>query len=132
MKKERRVAHSDPRDRSTYVFKTEAEYYQDYQFSKYAITTKKAGWDCLRHYEIMGNSCIPLFQDIQHAPRFTMMKFPKALLTKAMFFEKNDPKWLDKNYGYLLSEMQDHFEKYNTTVRLAEQVLNEVKLYKRS
>jgi hypothetical protein len=92
MKKERRVAHSDPRDRSTYVFKTESEYYQDYQFSKYAITTKKAGWDCLRHYEIMGNSCIPLFQDIQHAPRFTMMKFPKALLTKAMFFEKNSDK----------------------------------------
>jgi hypothetical protein len=132
MKKERRVAHSDPRDRSTYVFKTEGEYYQDYQFSKYAVTTKKAGWDCLRHYEIMGNSCIPLFQDIQHAPRFTMMKLPKALLTKVMFFDKNDPKWLDKNYDYLLSEMQEHFEKYNTTVRLAEQVLNEVKIYKRS
>jgi hypothetical protein len=80
----------------------------------------------------MGNSCIPLFQDIQNAPRFTMMKLPKALLTKAMFFEKNDPKWLDKNYDYLVSEMQEHFEKYNTTVRLAEQVLNEVKIYKRS
>jgi hypothetical protein len=23
----------------------------------------------LRHYEIMGNSCIPLFQDIQHNRR---------------------------------------------------------------
>ena len=51
---------------------------------------RKGGWDCLRHYEIMGNSCIPLFEDIQNAPRFTMMKLPKALLTKVMFFEKND------------------------------------------
>ena len=88
-KKERRVAHSDPRDKKTYVFNSEKEYYQDYMFSKYAFTMPKAGWDCLRHYEIMGNGCIPLFPDIVNCPRYSMMRFPKALLTKIIFFEKN-------------------------------------------
>jgi len=53
-KKERRIAHSDPRDKKTYIFNNETDYYMDYQFSKFAITQKKAGWDCLRHYEING------------------------------------------------------------------------------
>ena len=127
-KKERRVAYSDPRDKKTYVFNTEAEYYQDYQFSKYAYTTQKAGWDCLRHYEIMGNGCIPLFPDIANAPRFVMMRFPKALLTKVAFFEKNDPKWLDQNYEYFQSEVLDHLKKYNTTKALAEHIVKELSL----
>ena len=54
-KKERRIAHSDPRDKKTYVFDKEYEYYHDYKYSKFAFTMPKAGWDCLRHYEIMGN-----------------------------------------------------------------------------
>jgi hypothetical protein len=125
--KERRIAHSDPRNKETYIFKDEASYYQDYQYSKFAITTQKAGWDCMRHYEIMGNGCIPLFPDIAHCPRFIMMKFPKALVTRVAFFEKSDSKWLDKNYEYLQAEMQDHFLKYNTTLRLGEQFMKELK-----
>ena len=127
-KKERRIAHSDPRDKKTYIFNSETDYYMDYQFSKFAVTQKKAGWDCLRHYEIMGNGCVPMFQDIQNAPRFTMMRMPRALLTRVMFFEKNEPKWLDKNYEYLQNELHNHFVKYNTTLKLAEHFLNEVKL----
>ena len=63
-KKERRIAYIDPRNKNTYVYNTEVEYYQDYKFSKYARTTKKAGWDCMRHYEIMANGCVPLFEEI--------------------------------------------------------------------
>jgi hypothetical protein len=118
---------SDPRNKETYIFKDEASYYQDYQYSKFAVTTQKAGWDCMRHYEIMGNGCIPLFPDIAHCPRFIMMKFPKALVTRVAFFEKTDSKWLDKNYEYLQAEMQDHFLKYNTTLRLGEQFMKELK-----
>jgi len=44
-----------------------------------------------------------------------------------MFFEKNEPKWLDKNYEYLQSELHDHFMKYNTTLKLAEHFINEVR-----
>jgi hypothetical protein len=56
------------------------------------------------------------------------MRMPRALLTKVMFFEKNESKWLDKNYEYLQNELHDHFVKYNTTLKLAEHFLNEVKL----
>ena len=127
-KKERRIAHSDPRDKKTYVFEKEYEYYHDYKYSKYAFTMPKAGWDCLRHYEIMGNGCVPLFPDIINCPRYSMMRFPKALLTKVAFFEKNDPKWLDQNYEYFQSEVMDHMLKYNTTKALAEHVMKELSL----
>ncbi len=50
---------------STYKFHTEELYYKDYQTSCFAITKKKAGWDCLRHYEILANGCIPLFEYTQ-------------------------------------------------------------------
>jgi len=126
--KERRIAYSDPNDRKTYIFKTESEYYQDYKYSKYARTKPKSGWDCLRHYEIMGNGCVPFFPDIINCPRYVMMRFPKALLTKIAFFEKNNPKWLDQNYEYFQSEIMDHMLKYNTTKALAEHVMKELSL----
>jgi len=39
---------------SEYIFKTEKEYYEQYQTSSFAITCKKGGWDCLRHYDNNG------------------------------------------------------------------------------
>ncbi len=46
---------------STYIYDTEEEYFKGYQRAFYAVTCKKAGWDCLRHYEILANGCIPYF-----------------------------------------------------------------------
>jgi hypothetical protein len=42
-------------------FKDETEYFKDLRASKYGITMKKAGWDCLRHYEIAFNGAVPAF-----------------------------------------------------------------------
>jgi hypothetical protein len=53
-----------PDSKITYAFADEAEYYADLQASKFGITTKKAGWDCLRHYEIAANACVPCFRDL--------------------------------------------------------------------
>lgn len=39
-----------PGDISTYIYNTEEEYYKEYQQSYFATTTKKSGWDCMRHY----------------------------------------------------------------------------------
>jgi hypothetical protein len=125
-KKEKRMAHVDPRDRKTYVFKDEAPYYQDYKMSKYAYTMAKAGWDCLRHWEIVGNGCLPVFLNVQHCPRNVMQRAPKALMTKIDFFFKNDPKWLDKEYDYISDEMRTHFLKYNTTKAVAELLLSDI------
>jgi hypothetical protein len=51
-----------------YAFLTEQEYYRDLQVSKYGITTKRAGWDCLRHYEIAANAAIICFRNLQRKP----------------------------------------------------------------
>jgi hypothetical protein len=50
------------------VFPSEASYYADLQASRFAITTKRAGWDCLRHYEIAANGCVMCFRDLDKKP----------------------------------------------------------------
>lgn len=75
--KTKNIAFIDPRDRSTYIYTTEEEYYADYRESLFAFTMKKAGWDCLRHYEIMANYCVPLFIDLNQCPLGTMYTFPR-------------------------------------------------------
>ncbi|MBV9960778.1 MAG: hypothetical protein JO072_00905 [Parafilimonas sp.] len=49
-------------------FETESDYYNDLQHSKFGITTKRAGWDCLRHYEIAANGSIICFKDLDKKP----------------------------------------------------------------
>ena len=74
------MATVDPRNRSTYIFDTEQAYYADYQASFFAVTMEKAGWDCMRHYEILANGCIPLFLNLENCPVNTMTHFPKAIV----------------------------------------------------
>ena len=62
--KKKLLAHIIPGRLNTYIFSDESDYYLDYQDSVFGITCKKAGWDCLRHYEILANGCIPLFLDL--------------------------------------------------------------------
>lgn len=79
-KKTKDFAHIDPANRSTYIFDNENEYYADYAQSYFAYTQKKAGWDCLRHYEILMNGCMPAFRDIEKCPQLTMAYFPKSYI----------------------------------------------------
>jgi hypothetical protein len=51
-----------------YAFADEADYYADLQASKFGITTKRAGWDCLRHYEIAANGAVMCFKDLDKKP----------------------------------------------------------------
>jgi hypothetical protein len=64
----------------TYIHDNEESYYLDYQDSKFAVTVKKEGWDCLRHYEILANGCVPYFKDIENCPVSTMVNFPKEII----------------------------------------------------
>ena len=68
----------------TYIFSTEKEYYKDYQDSIFGYTKMKGGWDCLRHYEILANGCIPFFTDLSNCPTNILHSFPKELVLKAM------------------------------------------------
>ena len=55
-----------------------------YKKSIFALTYKKAGWDSLRHYEILMNGCIPLFLDIKNCPPDTLTSLPKDKLIKIL------------------------------------------------
>lgn len=53
---------------TTYAFANEDEYYADLRAARFGITTKRAGWDCLRHYEIAANGTVPAFRDLEAKP----------------------------------------------------------------
>lgn len=56
-------------DGSTHhVFDREEDYQADLRASTYGITTRRAGWDCLRHYEIAAAGAVPCFRDLDEKP----------------------------------------------------------------
>lgn len=52
-----------------HVFDSEEEYRRDLQSSRFGITTKRSGWDCLRHYEIAANGAVPCFRELEKKPK---------------------------------------------------------------
>lgn len=125
-------AYIIPGQNKTYIFDDESKYYKDYQQSYFAITTKKAGWDCLRHYEILANGCIPYFLDLENCPKNTMVFLPKELILEAMNLEGvsygkiDHSKFNYKKYYEILSKLLDHTRKYLTTRSIAQYILNTV------
>lgn len=75
-------ANGNSKYRRTHKYTTEQEYYHDYAKSKFALTCKKGGWDCLRHYEILANNCVPIFTDIEQCPVNTLTNLPKTILSE--------------------------------------------------
>jgi hypothetical protein len=53
---------------TSYAFETQEEYYADLRESRYGVTTKRAGWDAMRHYEIAANGCVPCFRALDAKP----------------------------------------------------------------
>lgn len=78
------VIPGSPGDHASYRHNTEESYYADYQRSLYGRTKKKGGWDCLRHYEILMNGCIPHFEALEDCPSKTMTTFPKDSVIKLL------------------------------------------------
>lgn len=46
------------------AFSNQNEYYNEIRNSKFGITTRRAGWDCLRHYEYAAKGAILCFKDL--------------------------------------------------------------------
>lgn len=78
--KEKLLGHVIPGVSETFIYNDEDSYFMDYRTSMFAYTWKKSGWDCLRHYEIICNDCIPIFLDIKHCPETNCTTLPKKLL----------------------------------------------------
>ena len=112
-----------PGQPETYIFKEERPYYEDYQKSYYGVTMKKAGWDCMRHYEILGNYCMPYFTDLEDCPKNTLSSFPKKLLLEAKELASN---FDEQKYYEILDKVFKHTKEHLTTKSLAKYILGHV------
>jgi hypothetical protein len=112
-----------PGQPETYIFKNEKSYYEDYQKSYYGVTMKKAGWDCMRHYEILGNYCVPYFIGLEDCPKNTLVNFPKELLLEGKELANN---FDEQKYFSILNEIFDHTRNNLTTKQLAKYVIEKI------
>jgi hypothetical protein len=111
-----------PGEIHTYIFPEEDDYNLDYQKSYYAITNKKAGWDCFRHYEILANRCIPRFPDIDECPEKTLFYFPKSLIIEANRYSNEDN--IHPRYFEILEELFEYTKENLTTKKMAMRIIN--------
>jgi len=101
-----------PGDKPSFGAGEQDKYYNEYRTSRFAVTRKKGGWDCLRHYEILANGCIPIFEKLEECPFFTMTTFPKELVLKA---NRELLPWDDSyipKYNEIVEQLLDHCRKY--------------------
>lgn len=131
-KKDRDFAFIIPGNLSTYIYQQESDYYHGYQRSYFAVTCKKGGWDCMRHYEILANGCIPYFLDLDKCDHNTMYFLPKDLIKEAMnlpgvSYLKIDHELFDEaRYYEILNLLLEHTRKYLTTKNMAQYILNTI------
>lgn len=53
---------------SSYAFDDEDAYYEDLRASRFGVTTKREGWDCMRHYELAASGCVLCVRDLGSKP----------------------------------------------------------------
>lgn len=123
------VAERVPESRTAYAFSTEAEYYADLQASKFGITTKRAGWDCLRHYEIAANGCVPCFRNLHLKPNTCAPHGLEPGVNCLSYRDGNDlfqqTKGCDAQVYAKLAAGALAWARANTTVERAKQILTE-------
>jgi hypothetical protein len=120
-----------PGNLSTYIYNDEEDYYSEYKKSLFAMTIQKGGWDCMRHYEILLNGCIPYFPNIENCPENTMKLFPKDLILEGnILFEKYrnyDINNLEKDdineCNILIKKLLEYTNQYLTTKNMAKYIL---------
>jgi hypothetical protein len=103
-----------------YDYDEEDKYHRQYQESWLANTCKKGGWDCMRHYEIMANGCIPIFSSIDQCPEKTLTTLPKQLLLTVL---ENYDTMSDESMVQTRKHILDHMRQHCTTSAAAERFL---------
>ena len=74
----------------------------------------------MRHYEILGNKCIPFFTDLKQCPDTIMTSFPKKLILETnKFAEKNQ---IHPSYDEINNELFDYTINNLTTKKLVEKM----------
>jgi hypothetical protein len=110
-------AGCDPR---AYTFTDEKLYYREFAKSYYGYTCKKMCWDCMRHYEILANRCIPAFENLEECPPYIMVNFPKSIILEINRYSLNEKVHL---YYDQFSEYLIKYTKENLTTKKLVQTL---------
>lgn len=136
-----------PGVRSTYFdLRDEARYYEDMRRSLFTLTHKKAGWDCLRHLEVMASGSLPFFIDIARCPDRALAMYPKRFFLELLQFPgmstsdglphlssgldaiqhyQHDPEQFDSElYMAAVSAMLHYTQQVMSTRSMAEHVLH--------
>lgn len=111
-----------------YLFDNEAGYYTNLQKAKFGITTKRGGWDCLRHYEIAANGTVQCFKQLSQKPTSCA---PHGLADGVNIIEYRNAEHLaekinalsDDDYAQLLHNTYEWIKKQTTEIRAVE-ILN--------
>ena len=122
------IAELVPGNMNTYKYSSsqETEYNQMYQRARFAYTMKKGGWDCMRHYEIMANGCIPIFKGLDQCPPLTLTTFPKQLIQQA---ETRCIDWRPEHqseYTYYANKMLRHVRENCSTTATTQYFLEKM------
>lgn len=108
-------------DPVSYTFNDEKMYYLEYAKSYYGYTCRKMGWDCMRHYEILANRCIPCFPDLENCPPHIMTNFPKSDIIEINKYSLSEI--VPSDYNDLVNELFEYTKKNLTTKKLIETIL---------
>ncbi len=106
-----------------YQYDDESTYREQYQSSAFAMTHRKAGWDCFRHVEIMHAGGIPFMPDAPWIPPGTMVHYPKeffAQAVKRLMVSGDIPSW------EVFTDLQQYFNRHLTTASMARYLMKAV------
>ncbi len=123
------MAPMDPLDKSTYIYSIERDYYQQYADSYYAATMRKGGADCLRHYEIMSQWCLPYFRALDAIPTSIMTRLPRPelrLIQESFDYGHLTYGLLVSLYDALISSVMHTLRTHLTTEAMATYILDTV------
>ena len=113
------------------AFANQADYFNEIRSAKFGITTKRAGWDCLRHYEYAAKGAILCFKDLE---KKSLRCAPHGLTNKncIAYSDKND--LLQKISGKSQTELEElqglqyewisQFTTIKVALRFLEKLLN--------
>ncbi|HYF02846.1 MAG TPA: hypothetical protein VEC36_05685 [Patescibacteria group bacterium] len=105
----------------TYLFTKEEDYYRNLQQSRFGITTKRGGWDCLRHYEIAANGAVMCFRDLHTKHEWCaphgLGKMNCVMYTCAEELFKRIEVMRDDEYNTLLKGSYDWISQQTTEVK---------------
>jgi hypothetical protein len=82
----------------SYAFSNEEAYCDDIASAEYAITMKKGGWDCMRHYEIAANGTVQCFYRLDEKPRLCA---PHGLIDMKNVVTFNTADELEQKLNYI-------------------------------